>query len=603
MKLSDLKNEDIESVETGERLKLSSIDNYEIEPIESSSNMSPTEAASIGLAQEGTFGLSDEMAGGLQSFFDLVSGGKVTKTARSLKEQGFIGDIGPTTTGELYKEARDIERERIKQAQEEQMGSYLAGGILGTLPVAVGTGGIGALKGVAGGAKLGAATGAAYGVGRAEEISDIPSEVLTEAATGGILGGVVPLVGESVRSAGKGISSTIADSDTLQNILKSRKYGKSGEKLFGETAELGGYKQLREKSKEIIDSLNTELKKSGEMIGKAKDAIKSEKLTPEQFSSIQENLLKTKTNIMESIADIDKLSSGEKRSIRRALSLIDDYTEKLQEKSLSFKELGGLEKTAKQYSNIGQEALPSPEIAGKMTGVVKEVQELLPENIKQARVPYSKLQSVKDIVGIEGKGVTADVQRDIDKLTRLLASSEKEGLTPKQRTVMFDQIQNTLDGISPELSDKLKSARSVAEKYDLIQDIKKQSFLGKLLGATVGGAGGATVGGGVGAAAGAAIGASVSPSKLANIEGLLEYQVGKAVKSATPEYVNQLINNISKVTSPTASRLKNELVNVVGKPEQSRNAAIFALEQNPAFRNILRNSTPKDEDDEEYTNE
>jgi hypothetical protein len=170
-----------------------SIDDWQDIPLDASkdeNSVSASEAALLGTGQGLTFGLSDELIGAVSAVPSLFTPGESVLDA--------------------YKRYRDIERERIKRAEEEQYGAYLGGEIAGGLPTMLipGLGVAKLAKGASMGkklfeaAKLGSKIGAAYGAGKSEaELSegDIGG-LTTDVALGAGVGAVGGAAGEALIS-------------------------------------------------------------------------------------------------------------------------------------------------------------------------------------------------------------------------------------------------------------------------------------------------------------------------------------------------------------------------------------------------------------------
>lgn len=194
MKLSDLKDDDIELHEEPKSsggLKLSDLhsDDISLDSAEDPNHISLLQSAGKGLQQGTTLGFADEL-GGLAGALGSMSGGD---------ERAF---------SELYKEARDANRQEYAEAQHANPKTYglseLAGGFLVPVPGA-GAGASTAAR-VAGGIGLGTAAGAGYS--NKEDLSGIA----LDAGLGGVLGGgvagvaphVTKMVGENPLMAAAG---------------------------------------------------------------------------------------------------------------------------------------------------------------------------------------------------------------------------------------------------------------------------------------------------------------------------------------------------------------------------------------------------------------
>jgi hypothetical protein len=197
------------------------IDDWEDQSVEDP--MSQAKAALLGSQQGLTFGSSDEIGGAVQSGLDKTQrllneytglvGKSPTQVSEELAQQGFHGDLGPTSSGELYDDAVAEGREELATAEEQHPWTT------GVADVATGiaTGGLGAKMVSKGATKIpglldkfnklskakqaatvGAGAGALESAGRTEE--DLASiegltDVAVGAGTGGVAGGILGKLG------------------------------------------------------------------------------------------------------------------------------------------------------------------------------------------------------------------------------------------------------------------------------------------------------------------------------------------------------------------------------------------------------------------------
>lgn len=153
-----------------------------------------------GAAQGLTFGFRDELYGGLKGAYDYATGA------------GSFGDS--------YAKARDESRALDTQAQQSNPGTYLAGEVVGSLPVpgALAKAGISPMAKVAGeglkarslaAAKEGVAYGALYGAGKGEGVEGTTEGTITGGIGGGLVGGALPAVGDAVGGLYRGVTQPV----------------------------------------------------------------------------------------------------------------------------------------------------------------------------------------------------------------------------------------------------------------------------------------------------------------------------------------------------------------------------------------------------------
>lgn len=242
-----------------------------------------------GAEQGVTFGFADELGAGLQTGLEraqalghnilpsLISPSPV-QIAQELETQGITGDIGPTSTTELYRQAQQENEAKYKEAQERSpwaygggeiggaiLSSFLPGGaitkatkgIRGTLGMgeevalkeALKTGGKTAVakelgKRAATGAITAAPTGALYGAGESEgkligatpeERAKLLEDTKRGAQTASILGalGSTALGTGTESSTSKQVSPKMTDSEFLRQLKLSYGEGKAGRGFSG----------------------------------------------------------------------------------------------------------------------------------------------------------------------------------------------------------------------------------------------------------------------------------------------------------------------------------------------------------------------------------
>lgn len=158
-----------------------------------------------------SFGLSDEVLGAANALSNIVT-------------SPFTGDLNP---GQAYRDARDLERGRIAQAQEESpvLGTLatIAGGFAGANPGAAIAAAPNALAAIRSGAKSGAAAGALGGFGTGTDAETSAAQGVLGGAFGGVLGAALPIAVGSLSNAARGASRFVGrGSDNLSRQVVGR---------------------------------------------------------------------------------------------------------------------------------------------------------------------------------------------------------------------------------------------------------------------------------------------------------------------------------------------------------------------------------------------
>lgn len=216
--------------------------------------ISAGEAAFEGVKSGATFGFADELSGATQSGLDKLQSllnqygmmkKSPTQVSEELAAQGFTGDIGPTSRGQMYRDVRDQAREQEKLAMEQQPGAFFAGSLAGGAAVPMGSIGQiakGATLGqkVLTGAKVGLGTGMLAGAGTSESetIPELAGDIGVGGGAGLVIGGALPPVisgatalGKEVYDFGKQVGKFF-----LGRPVEAFKQGVRGIPLFGDEA-------------------------------------------------------------------------------------------------------------------------------------------------------------------------------------------------------------------------------------------------------------------------------------------------------------------------------------------------------------------------------
>lgn len=431
-----MKDEILELEPIEEELELEPLELEEIEdnqPKDTSPKMSKKESALLGAAQGLTFDFGDEIVGGLKSLF----------------------------TDKTYEEERDSIRDYMKQAEEQNPGSYLSGDIAGGLLPALATGGASlagslgktaikqgmkqaAKQGVKQVAKKGAkdlvkasakgsATGAGYGAlvgaGKAEDIESVPEMALDTAISGAVVGGLVPSavegvkkvarpIGKGLKTASKGVLKRAADLDdkALDLVLKDPKGIReaSGDlfKSVDEVAQEGGkrFKEAISLSKEGKGLLSDTKNIKGNSIIKSLDDLLTSSSIDESGASMV-NRVKDSIygKVDPSISKLKRqlvtksLSPAEKRQINR---LIEYRKSNIKELDLSQKDLKEVLEDVYDvaYSSGGAARDKLKQVGGVISSTLKDANPEYRQKMAEASRRFKFIESLEDMYGVKKPG-------------------------------------------------------------------------------------------------------------------------------------------------------------------------------------------------------
>lgn len=194
---------------------------------------SALDSAGRGFVQGTTAGFADELGGAIQGGLDKVYGlfgDSPTEVNERLQREGFTGDIGPTSSGGMYKQGRDEMRALDQEAKKANPGMYMAGEIGGGILSAAATPGLNIAKGaklatVAG--KSGLAGGAAgLGLSDADLTEGEYGQAALDTAKGAALGAAF---GTGTELAGRGLKyASTKLPDVLQKFAEKAAVNATG---------------------------------------------------------------------------------------------------------------------------------------------------------------------------------------------------------------------------------------------------------------------------------------------------------------------------------------------------------------------------------------
>ncbi len=285
-----------------------------------------------GAAQGITFSLADELEGAVNSPMGAT--------------KSLLGLLGMDTSDDedvkSYSDARDKARAEYQAAEEQNPGSYLTGNLLsGLIPgaavtklvgpaakgLSVAKGAMGplnkatAMQNISNATKAGALGGAALGVGTSQadltkgEVGDLVEDASVGTLVGGGLGAGISggiEAGKGMVSGAKRTIDWLKNTETIQNFLKSKNYGKEGIDVVSKDglakagdAVIEGASELGLKAKEVYSN-------AGKAIREAKKGIKDSGQTfdiKSQIDKIDDAIGQLKnSDDPQALKDIEKLT-------------------------------------------------------------------------------------------------------------------------------------------------------------------------------------------------------------------------------------------------------------------------------------------------------
>lgn len=525
-----------------------------------------------GLQQGVTMGASDEMAGGIQALLNQMPGSP-TDVNKQLQSQGFTGDLGPTSTLELYQQARDAERQKneaLKAANSKMFtAGEIGGGVLSSAAMP------GAL------AQSPAALGAMYGLGNSK--ADVTKGDVLGAMGDTALGageakamqlGIKGLVG-----AGKYVGNKISNTQAVQDMLDAYRASKAGNAISGQVENYT--KELNKKAQDLYKQLKAGAVKSTEARQKALNDASSSKVNLKDVL----RQVRSEAEVMPTRNDI------EKQSKQTLLNLLDENFSKNSAQDLSPQEAQDAIQAIKKYTPMGEKPIADPDFAKKAL----QASQMSEEQLGQA-VPIQNLNS--DISNHLSMSEALAKENPFDKISMGEAPGVIEGISKKlqkistdpRAKIQADELVNegfmnpqtgrkvpALKDFNPDAANTMNSAQNTSRLLDLS---KKASSGGPL---EMGGVKGAEIAGDVVRGV-----QSTAPYKVANQAKDFVTQGAKKLSDLGNEDVRNLVGKgmqqFGKNFEPYANILsKADTANPV-----SRNAMIFSLMQRPDFREMMR---------------
>jgi hypothetical protein len=583
----------------------------EHEVVNKPSSVSSFDATMLGIGQGLTADFGDELGGQIQGLLDRLAGGKsVSAVNAELAKKGFTGDVESTTSSALAKQATEENRELIKKAAEEQPMSYAAGSVLGSIPNAailnVAAPSLFAGSGIAGLAKAGAAGGAITGLGGSEGgLIDNVVDTGVGAITGGLAGGTIgtalaaastlPKVGGK---AAKYIKEGIEDTSQAQTLKENYKPARLDNfKTFGResvnTVKDDMKNKAPQKLAELLQETDKAVKKQFGM-GYSElsqidvpsvdivNAIKNDiaELTSKKASEygIDANLIEAKMveHFFENVIDPN---TGEVIIVQKPMVKLSDVQD--------FKQILGDLVAGKKFQ------LPfSQGVANRIRNNVDDVITKISPKMAEKNAIYAKMSQVLEnleLGKISPKGYSKFAHYDangdlvvkpaaLKKIQGVLLDSEKEGSkSALSAGTRLEDATNLLKEVTKglgrsDIDDRLSDISKSANYYNVVmKNAGKDTFtsMGKM---------------------------QALLARTGNLAGFTMNALDNGFRSlsnATPQAIKDFANVIATKGTPAAMKFAKQLVDIADKDNIGRNAALFALEQNPAYRDLFSSAGKK----------
>lgn len=563
-----------------------------------------------GAAQGATFGTADELAGAAASPMGGV--------------KQFLSDLGMDYTGDTdvakYKKERDISRQRFEQSEQAYPKTTFLGNIGGAILPAILTGGEsavaeggealagaaakrGLLEGAGGAAATGAKYGAATGLGtsKAEDIGGLAKDVGASTLLGAGLGiagqtaantGMPQATAKYIGQKGKDIGSAFADLGPVKGIVGAFNAGLEGTRLFGEEArkviqdKLNGIIQdlgsnLDDKAKDVLDQKLETLMTSPKSVDvqnwyddfmKAVDRAENQNNDPVATPEFK-RLRDIATNFVRGKEVAGPITEGETTLLQK-----NRVPVQVQNGQASPIAVDQLRRELANLSSASENSLKNPSARAiattGVTGTEEEVTPFLQQLGFGPNAPGLKpmIEQAEPAVAPLNKTLSTinTAQEAMPTLSQAL-QSESMSTTGARARPIIKQLGQTLQGT------EFEGAVPAIEKQAQLNELaRKAGMKGLGTGFTHTLLGSVEAVGTTGAnAAGLA----------AREAGNVITSVGKSLFSLAPQRFQELA---SKAASSVTDKASGEVAKVMQQASQKdnvgRNALMFTLMQNPAYR-------------------
>lgn len=263
------------------------------------------EALLRGAANGATFGAEPVIAGGVDALRKAVMNGEIS-----------LDDLAKN-----YKSGRDEANANNDAAANAHGIATFAGNVLGSLPLALMTGGgselaeattgAKALNALTTGAKFGAANAVGSGISKGKDVGDIAKDALKDAGVGAVTGGVL----HGVIGGGKALVNKLSDTDLVSSPVEGFKAGLSGTDLITNSGKESAQNATEEAGTKLANAVSDEKDEVGKKLGGLYSAASDSKFNVQDLHD----------KLLDAIDEAQNTPGDDaKASARKLQSLYDD---------------------------------------------------------------------------------------------------------------------------------------------------------------------------------------------------------------------------------------------------------------------------------------
>lgn len=575
------------------------------EPIQEDNRPSGVESLVRGAAQGLTFDMADELSGAAEALHNVALGPDQLKDVI-----------------ENYERYRDSSREQFKKAEQENPKLYATGDILGGILPATVTGGASALANIGKtglktaikeSAKAGAKAGALVGLGRTEDITDIPEafeDVTKSAASTAVIGAGLPIAGKGVEAAtdlASGIGKYVKKLPVIDDAIKAFELAKSGKSAIGEEVPKETLQNIRSSIEDLlIPALESKGKIASKKIGKTID------LASELGGAKNQN--KILNQIENNLKEFQSKKVGVERSqdkIQDILDVIENYktTNIIKGKSLpqpttrpvTARELQDIKQDISQiqqqnYKPSGDVFYEKPiaqsakDISEALKGQLQSVDPKLRQTYENANLEYSNIKSLLDDFKNLQDPSTQQLHSAVSKYSSLGGNTKSSDIAE----LTLDRLKQQIDPLIPKESEQFsKILQENAERYDIANKARQIGEFGgsiRSLGIRAGdftGKTAANIESQIPEQISKPYGAIKKVLKSNNVIGSFGQKTGQNMVNfdTSDESLNRLRTQVPENLQGSVGLQLDKAMSASGA---EREALLFGLKQQPAFRELLK---------------
>lgn len=532
--------------------------------------------------------LTKIIGSGISAAIDPLTDVLTNGTDKELEAQGFNIQEEDKSFLDRYYDAKDAIEKQAESAAESSPGATLAGQVGGGIAEGVAGGNLigGILGPVSKGSKLtkalqaardkgglsrlaattgeAAAGGAAFGAleGESETLRGDLKGTAKDIGEGALFGGGVGLGLGTLGSIGRGVKKVASESETLQDLLDSYRYGKRGVQLRNPD-DVG--REILE-GKGLAQSISDDIRTKTRELGKQFDEIES--------SDASVNIKDRFTNFFDDINKLPNVTDEARKDVKKLKNFVSKLEGDLG--NLSPAEARQVQKGFKDLVTDfdGQSALKNDEFKDlarrSSEDISKDIQDQL-EHLGPLNEKYTNYLDLKGSTRIVENLKKNKIEDQIDSFTDKILHGN-DPVNSKNAFLKFQRFSEKLKKTDPDLFEQITpKINDTQRKYQLATKaaggrIKTSTNLG------------------------AAVLGSVESLgvKGANYIGEL---------SKDPSLITPIINKIEKIGG-SASNFISPLQKAAAADPRKRTAIMYGLYQQPGFRSILEREESEESEDE-----